>query len=143
MEQVVQNTARELVTLNLPHEYVCTEERCLCVRVTQVHTHHDRKTGAITGRPKRVRVGHSVTLTAKGTEGSEGRLPHGALNVPEIAALVRAGLLRVVNAPAPAATPHPAPSVEATPTEPPALPALGADDADDDEGADAPEVGHD
>lgn len=90
---LLQNATRDLVPLNLEHEYACTEEVCFCVRVGQVHSAHDPKSGAVSGVVKRVRVAGSITLTAMGTPGDRRTVPAQVSTVPEIASRIRRGLI--------------------------------------------------
>lgn len=86
----LKNLTKRMVTFNLPHDVVCTEQQCLCSRRVTGVQQHDPATGEKTVQAFKKRLADSVTLTAAGTEGDtvEG-LPDGVFNVPEIRAAQR------------------------------------------------------
>ncbi len=80
-----------MVTINLPHEVVCTEERCFCTRQVTGVTDHDPKTGAKTVRAVRRKLAGSITFTAFGHDGDTiADLPLGVARLPEVRAMEQA-----------------------------------------------------
>jgi hypothetical protein len=109
---ILENTSRHPITLVLPHDLVCSEERCICARQKVVRFDHNPETGDQSARTKNVRLPHSIQLFPAGRDGSKSMpLPHVARRAPDVAKHVRTRALRVVDVtePEPAAKPKPEP----------------------------------
>lgn len=110
MNVVLENTSRQPITLVLPHELVCSEDRCICSRQKVVQFDHNPETGDQSARAKSVRLPHSVQLFPAGRDGSKSEpLPHVAARAPDVVKQLRANAIRVINVAEPAPPPAPAP----------------------------------
>lgn len=83
------------LTFELTHDAVCLKSGdCTCSRQLVGWQQHDTKTGERPVRGKRVRVGRSIHLLARGTPGGGDEvadLPLAAKSLPDIAAAERRG----------------------------------------------------
>lgn len=81
----LENTSGAIVVINLPHEIVCTDERCCCSVGVHGVQDHDPKTGQRLVVGGRKRIAGSVTLLPKGQEGSVAYdLPPSVILAPDV-----------------------------------------------------------
>lgn len=91
----LQNHSRRMLVLNLPHEDVCSEEKCHCSRQLVGVQQHDAATGEKTVQAFKRRLAGALTLCAKGTDGDTvSDLPDGVLRAPDVRAAIQGGLVR-------------------------------------------------
>lgn len=109
----LENIGRGPVTLVLPHDLVCSEERCLCARQRVVTFDHNPQTGDRAQRPRLQRMPLAVQLFGGHRSGA---LPRSALRAPDVAKALRARAIRVSDIKAPAEL-APAESSSETPQE--------------------------
>lgn len=91
----LHNYSRRMLVLNLPHEAVCSEEKCYCSRQVVGVQQHEPVTGEKSVQAFKRRLASSLTLCAKGTDGDTvGDLPDGVLRAPDVRLAIKTGALR-------------------------------------------------
>ena|SRR5215831_1434656 len=114
MPVTIESRLRQIQVFNLAHTSFC-KEACACTDIVVMGVHEDPRTGQRARRALPRKVAASLTLLAR--ERREG-LPDVVLRVPEVAAAIARGHVRVIEQtaerppqpapPAPPAAPRPA-----------------------------------
>lgn len=86
----LRNTQNRRQVFELPHDFVCAEDECLCTVMEQRRRMHDPKSGEVGVFSEEARLPSAVHLPARGTSRA---LPDGVLDVPAVAAAISRGLL--------------------------------------------------
>lgn len=103
---ILENLGPTPRTVLLPHAFACTRARCLCVVAKQPRTVTDPTTQRSAVSLEKRAVPASLTIPARSRDLTQ--LPERIAEAPEIARLVYARVLRIVDL-APAASPEPTP----------------------------------
>lgn len=78
----LKNTLNRRQIFELPHEFVCTDDQCLCTPMERRSRELNPQTGETGVRIEEVRAPLALHLSARGVSTA---LPDGVLNVPAIA----------------------------------------------------------
>lgn len=87
----LRNTQNRRLSFELPHDFVCTEDECLCTVMDRPSRVYNPQTGETGLSSEQVRVPSAVFIGARGTSRA---LPDGVLDVPAVADAISRGLLQ-------------------------------------------------
>lgn len=84
----LRNPQSRKLVFELPHQFICSEEECLCTISEQRGRTHDPVTGEIGVRSEEVRYPLAIVIHPRTTSQA---LPDGTLEVPAVAEAIRRG----------------------------------------------------
>jgi hypothetical protein len=90
MAIVLRNNTGRRLSFELLHDFVCTDDNCLCTMIEQRHSVHNAETGEVGVRTEDVKAPAAVFLSAKGTSPP---LPESVLKLPAIEQHLKRGTL--------------------------------------------------